>query len=944
MSYLRLFALIVFAICATQQVARAQAPANDNWANRKVISALPYSDNEPNMYQATVEATDPDPPCRPVGTNNESSTLWYSYTTAAATEYLTLAIPNSTIAGYISVYTGTPGAFAIVSGGCVGYSSAIGKTRLAGLRLAPSTTYSIKVGSGYPVGGGQTLNFSVAAATQYLVTKTADTNDGTCDSDCSLREAIGASNANPGAVIIPAGTYTFTIAGAVEDNNATGDLDAQIGMGIYGAGMTQTMIDAAHIDRVLHLDSHRYGYMSFAIGDFTLQNGNAVVAGPYGDEFNGGGLLIDGYADYIGIEHVAALSNVAYWSGGGMSISVPGTIRDSLISNNTAQTQSGGGLQYSYDTSRFMAVSGSTFSGNSAISGNNGIGGGIYAQGVLDLSNSTVSGNHANTQAGGIMLQSNGALNMASSTVVFNSAGSNPFATRIGGGVYVGGASYNPTNTFTNNIIANNTVANPSDPPDCTIGFTSSVISSSYNIVPYPNNCGFTGPGDVTGVDPLVSTALAYNGGPTPTHALLTGSPAIDAANPAGCDDAFGNGLTHDQRGTGFPRIVGAACDKGALESPTVTPPGVPVMDPASDSGISDTDDITNVQKPGFTGSCVTGATIQLQVDAVNVAPTAPCTAGGYAITVSAPIAEGARAITATAKNGAVTSLQSAPLAVTIDITPPNPSIVTYPSNPDTSLSPQFTFSANETSTFTCSLDSAVPTACTSPVTPSVSLGPHTFSILATDVAGNFNPVPASYPWTVLPPTPTAPTLPPGSDSGLSDSDGVTNVAVPVFTGSCVDGDSMQLIASAAPLGSPTTCTGGTYSIGVALAEGNYSISVTASSSGYTSDPSTALAVLIDRTAPLAPTITGPSGTAGATSSITGTAAETTGLVTVFEGATTVCTTLGPFASGNWSCNARFSNGAHTITATQTDIAGNVSMPSATFGVSVDVIFQNGFE
>ena len=50
-------------------------------------------------------------------------------------------------------------------------------------------------------------------ATTFPVTKTADTNDGTCDPDCSLREAINAANTNPGAddVPVPAGTYLLTL-------------------------------------------------------------------------------------------------------------------------------------------------------------------------------------------------------------------------------------------------------------------------------------------------------------------------------------------------------------------------------------------------------------------------------------------------------------------------------------------------------------------------------------------------------------------------------------------------------------------------------------------------------------------------------------------------------------------------------------------------------------
>ena len=77
-----------------------------------------------------------------------------------------------------------------------------------------------------------------ARAATFVVTKTADTNDGTCDSDCSLREAIVAANANAGVDVItlPAGTYTLTIAGANEDAAATGDLDLTESVTINGAG------------------------------------------------------------------------------------------------------------------------------------------------------------------------------------------------------------------------------------------------------------------------------------------------------------------------------------------------------------------------------------------------------------------------------------------------------------------------------------------------------------------------------------------------------------------------------------------------------------------------------------------------------------------------------------------------------------------------------------
>jgi CSLREA domain-containing protein len=68
---------------------------------------------------------------------------------------------------------------------------------------------------------------ALGAGTIFIVTKAEDTNDGTCDSDCSLREAIRAANANPSAntIILDGITYNLTISGADEDAAATGDLD-----------------------------------------------------------------------------------------------------------------------------------------------------------------------------------------------------------------------------------------------------------------------------------------------------------------------------------------------------------------------------------------------------------------------------------------------------------------------------------------------------------------------------------------------------------------------------------------------------------------------------------------------------------------------------------------------------------------------------------------------
>ena len=99
------------------------------------------------------------------------------------------------------------------------------------------------------------------------------------------------------------------------------------------------------------------------------------------------------------------------------------------------------------------------------------------------------------------------------------------------------------------------------------------VTSHGYNISSDDGGGYLTGPGDQINIDPLLGP-LQNNGGPTFTHALLAGSPAIDTGNPN-----FTPPPPYDQRGSPFLRVFNGRIDIGSFE---VQPPPRPTPIPRS--------------------------------------------------------------------------------------------------------------------------------------------------------------------------------------------------------------------------------------------------------------------------------------------------------------------------------------------------------------------------
>jgi hypothetical protein len=193
-----------------------------------------------------------------------------------------------------------------------------------------------------------------------------------------------------------------------------------------------------------------------------------------------------------------------------------------------------------------VKVTSSTVSGNSAF-----FGGGIRNIGssaMLVVSNSTVSGNSAAYGAG----ISNEASSGTATAEITNTTLAANSATGFGGAIYNlrGGAA-----TVTTDVA--NTILKTGASGENIYNSGGTVISLGYNLSSDDSGGFLNGPGDHINADPLLSP-LQDNGGPTLTHELLLGSPAIDAGDPSFTPPPF-----YDQRGPDFFRIRNGRIDIG---------------------------------------------------------------------------------------------------------------------------------------------------------------------------------------------------------------------------------------------------------------------------------------------------------------------------------------------------------------------------------------------
>lgn len=241
--------------------------------------------------------------------------------------------------------------------------------------------------------------------------------------------------------------------------------------------------------------------------------------------------------------------------GGGIYNDGTTTITDSTISDNRAKLAAG--IFHSGPSP--LAITNSTVSHNSALAanGSGGLGGGIDSEssGPILIDNSTISGNFATTGGGGLRNLNSSALTITRSTISDNQANGN-------GDSILNSASLRIGNTILKVGISGSNIVNSSP---------GAITSTGYNLSS-DSGAGFlTGIGDQINANPMLGP-LQNNGGPTLTHKLLPGSPAIDKGDPNFIPPPF-----FDQRGSGYDRVVNGRIDVGSFEvQPTPTPSPTP--------------------------------------------------------------------------------------------------------------------------------------------------------------------------------------------------------------------------------------------------------------------------------------------------------------------------------------------------------------------------------
>jgi CSLREA domain-containing protein len=423
------------------------------------------------------------------------------------------------------------------------------------------------------VAGGGIRNSGTLTVTGSMIADNVAASGGGVDSNGWLTLTGSTVDGNFGGGVTNAGTATVA-ASAISRNSSESS-----GGGIANLRGTLTVSSSTIVSNTAELGG---GIRNSG----TLTVTASTVAGNAGEI--GGGVASDaGSATF-------AASTINNNSGIGIANLAALAVTDSTISGNTdngifndtrgtlevTSSRIGSSADSGLNNRGTLILSDSTVVGNMAVID----GGGIRNSGTLTATNSTISGNSAPGNGGGIA-SSGPLVALNNVTITQNTANSQADRIADGGGIYSGGGAF----VLKNSLVAGNMVnssgqATPLQ-PDC-----SGIFSSlGHNLVGDRQSPACAGladgvNGDLVGdslsgsaIDPKLGP-LADNGGATSTHALLTGSPAIDAGSRAPPGGDGGACAPLDQRGVSRPQ--GSRCDIGAYE--LAAPPIIDDISPSS--------------------------------------------------------------------------------------------------------------------------------------------------------------------------------------------------------------------------------------------------------------------------------------------------------------------------------------------------------------------------
>lgn len=373
-----------------------------------------------------------------------------------------------------------------------------------------------------------------AQAETYIVNSTADTSDGSCDAaNCTLREAI--TVALDGDVINF--SSLFAVPQTISLQTALPSIERNIMIQGSGASLLTVRRDPNAATNFRLFNAIGGFTVSVTINDMTI-SGGLLDAGEFGGGINS--------ATQLSLSGVHVTGNTA-GNGGGVSLGFANsTFTNCTFSNNSATNSDsigGGGILFLGLGGHTLRIVNSTISTNS--------------------SNATGSGQSTTAKGGGISFGSFGGSNTLE---IINSTIVNNTAAIVGGVRTFAQTDATATTTLRNTIVAGNMPTNLAT--ENAGGGTPTFQTLGFNLSDNFNGVVVTLASDIVGNPQL--GVLQNNGGQTPTHAPLLGSPALDGGN--------GSGSNTDQRGlprpVDLPGITNAAggdgSDIGAVEAQTV--------------------------------------------------------------------------------------------------------------------------------------------------------------------------------------------------------------------------------------------------------------------------------------------------------------------------------------------------------------------------------------